>query len=237
MASAAQPNNRVTLAYRKPGAQRTKMTDGLAAMGVAPHSGWATVVVLGAAHANLHVLLRSRIELADRSAPESKQPFHAIEALDLDQAAQRLSHYRTLAEVMAFAAIQSIAADLSARGSYMTSVGVLESAGRKGSSLASILASHSLIHAADGDHFRNALAVAAERSGLTVCRVRARDLEAQAEAALRRPRALLRDAVNGLGRQVGPPWGADQKMAALLAWLLITQGSRATGSARMSAAS
>jgi hypothetical protein len=29
------------------------------------------------------------------------------------------------------------------------------------------------------------------------------------------------DTVNGLGRQVGPPWGADQKKAALLAWSLL----------------
>jgi hypothetical protein len=29
------------------------------------------------------------------------------------------------------------------------------------------------------------------------------------------------DTVNDLGRQVGPPWGADQKKAALLAWSLL----------------
>lgn len=68
----------------------------------------------------------------------------------------------------------------------MTAAGVLESAGRKGSSLAAILASHALIHAADGDHF-----------------------------------------VNGFARQVGPPWGADQKSAAFLAWLLLAPQAKA----------
>jgi hypothetical protein len=180
------------------------------------------VVVLGAAaHADPQVLLRSRIELIDGSAPESKQPFHAIESLDLEQAAQRLRQFKDLAEGLAYAAIQRLAADLRARGVRMTAAGVLDSAGRKVSSLASILASHALIHAADGDHFREALAVAAERSGLSVSRVRACDLEARAEGALHRPLAQLRAEVRGLGRQVGPPWGADQKMAALLAWLLL----------------
>jgi hypothetical protein len=53
----------------------------------------------------------------------------------------------------------------------------------------------------------------------------ARDLEAQAEVRLRRPLPALRNAISDLGRQVGPPWGADQKMAALLAWLLLEQGN------------
>jgi hypothetical protein len=202
-----------------------EMTDGIAAMGIAPHSGWAAVVVLGTSHANPRVLARSRIDMVDKSAPESKQPYHAVESLHLEQAAELVSRYRASAEDMAYAAVRALAAQLAARGARMTSVGVLDSAGRKGSSLASILASHSLIHAADGDHFRQALAGAAERSGLKVRRIRARDLEAEAEAGLQKPAALLRDAVTGLGRQVGPPWGSDQKMAALLAWLLLAQGS------------
>jgi hypothetical protein len=57
--------------------------------------------------------------------------------------------------------------------------------------------------------------------GLAVRRVRARDLPAQAEESLRRPSAVLREVVSALSRQVGPPWGADQKSAALLAWLLL----------------
>jgi len=196
---------------------------GVAVMGFAPHSGWAAVVVLGGSHTDARVLVRSRVEMADHRAPESKQPYHAVETLGVEEAARRLDGYMAVAEGMAYAAIQALAEDLSGRGYRVTSVGVLESSGRKGSSLASILASHALIHAADGDHFRKALAAAAERSGLAVSRVRARDLEAQAEARLCRPVPRLREAVNEFGRQVGPPWGADQKMAALLAWLLLDQ--------------
>jgi len=196
---------------------------GVAVMGFAPHSGWAAVVVLGGSHTDARVLVRSRVEMADHRAPESKQPYHAVETLGVEEAARRLDGYMAVAEGMAYAAIQALAEDLSGRGYRVTSVGVLESSGRKGSSLASILASHALIHTADGDHFRKALAAAAERSGLAVSRVRARDLEAQAEARLCRPAPRLREAVSEFGRQVGPPWGADQKMAALLAWLLLDQ--------------
>jgi hypothetical protein len=199
------------------------MTDGRAAMGIAPHSGWAAAVVLGTPDANPQVLLRSRIELVEPDVPESKQPYHAVEHLDLELAAECMRRYEAGAARMAHAAIRGMAAQLAARGVTMTTVGVLDAAGRKGGSLASILASHALIHAADGEHFRQALAAGAERSGLAVRRVRARDLPAQAEEGLRRPSAALRDVVSAFARQVGPPWGADQKLAALLAWLLLAQ--------------
>jgi hypothetical protein len=193
----------------------------VAVMGFAPHSGWAAVVVLGGPPTNPHVLSRSRVEMADPRAPESRQPYHAVETLGVEEAARRLDGYMAVAEAMAYAAVRALAKDLGGRGYRVTLVGVLESSGRKGSSLASILASHALIHTADGDHFRKALASGATRTGLTVTRVRAQDLEAQAEARLGRPVPRLREAVRELGRQVGPPWGADQKMAALLAWLLL----------------
>jgi hypothetical protein len=193
----------------------------VAVMGVAPHSGWAAVVVLGADLPTPTVLARSRIELIDEQCPQSKQPYHAVESLDVAQAARRLDRYRAQAERMAASALERIRRDLELRKYRLKSVGVLESAARKAGSLQSTLASHALIHAADGEHFRNAVAAAAERLGLTVRRVPAREVEAQAQAGLRLPLSRLQDAVVNLGRPLGSPWGADQKKAALLAWLLL----------------
>jgi hypothetical protein len=192
-------------------------------LGIAPHSGWAAVVALGNTPEGPKVLERSRVQLIDGHYPESKQPYHAIEALEIEEAARRLDRYRAQAQSMADAAFRQISQDLAGRGYELQSVGILESSGRKGGSLGSILASHSLIHTADGDHFRNALASAAEQIGLAVHRVPARDLETQAELRLHRPLTELRGHVIEIGRQVGAPWGADQKNAALLAWALLEQ--------------
>lgn len=197
------------------------VTSGAAVMAFAPHSGWAAVVVVGGSRADPRVIARSRVEMADHAAPESRQPYHAVEALAVEEAARRVAGYMVVAAGMAYAAIQTLGQDLAESGYRATSVGILDSSGRKGSSLASILASHALIHTADGDHFRQALAAAAERCGLAVSRVPARALEAQAEARLGHPAPRLRQVVKELGRQAGPPWGADQKMAALLAWSLL----------------
>lgn len=159
--------------------------------------------------------------MADPQDPASKQPYHAVEDLEVEEAARRLARYRAVAEDKAYAAIKTLAEELAGRGCRASSLGVLDSTGRRGLSLASILASHALIHAAEGDHFREALVCAAERQGLAVSRIKTRELEARAETRLRRPISELREDVKALGRQVGSPWGADQKMAVLLAWLLL----------------
>ena len=198
-----------------------------AAMGFASHSGWAAMVVLGKSAAGLQVLARSRVELIDGHDPESKQPYHAVEMVCVEEAMGRLDGYMAVAKSMAYQSIHAKREDLKVMGYRLKSAGILESAARKPSSLGSILASHAAIHAADGNHFRNALAAAAEQDGLTVYRIQSRALEGEAAAGLRRPVQKLRDAVAALSHQVGSPWGADQKQAALLAWLILAHHEQA----------
>jgi hypothetical protein len=197
-----------------------------AAIGFAPHSGWAAMVVLCGAPGGLRVLARSRVELVNDRAPESKQPYHEVESMSVEAAAKRLCEYMAAATSMARSAVDGQCKDLTGRGYRVRSIGILDSASRKQVPLSSILASHALIHAAEGDHFRNALAAAAEQSGLSVCRMPARNLEETAAALLRISVQSVRDAVKKLGIQVGAPWGADQKQAALLAWLLLGNSPR-----------
>ena len=175
----------------------------------------------GASPTDLRVLTRARIALIDERDRDSKQPYHAVEFSCVEEAAGRLQGYLEVATTLADAAIGAQCAALEMGGYAVKSAGILDSAGRKAGSLASILASHALIHGAEGDHFRNALCTAADARGLRVCRVQARALEDHAVSQLHLPLKRMLDAVNALGRQVGPPWGADQKRAALLAWSLL----------------
>jgi hypothetical protein len=196
-----------------------------AAIGFSPHSGWAAMIVLNNSAAGLRVLGRARVELMDAHDPESKQPYHAVEFLCVEEATGRLDGYMAVARNLAQSAIQAQAQDLKQRGFQLKSIGIVDSASRKQSALSSILASHALIHAADGDHFRNALSAAAELLGIRVCRVQARALQDRAMNCLLLPKTRVLDTVNELGRQVGPPWGADQMQAALLAWILLKNRS------------
>jgi hypothetical protein len=192
-----------------------------AAIGFSPHSGWAAMVVLGGTAAAPTLLARSRVILIDEQDPKSKQPYHAVESMNIEAAAARLDEYMAVSARLALASIQSESEKLKGLGHRLGAVGILDSSGRKHVGLSSILASHALIHGADGDHFRNALSSAAEQLGLRVCRVPARSVEPHAAEHLKQPIDRLLATVNQLGRGAGPPWGADQKKAALLTWTLL----------------
>ncbi len=190
-------------------------------LGFAPHSGWAAVVVVGGDAERPEVLARARVEMADPRLDGSKQPYHAVEELPLPEAERRLARMSESAGAMAYEAIRALVKDINGRGSAAGAAGILDSSGRKAESLAAILGSHALIHTADGDHFREALAHACRRCGLAVTRVRQRDLAGRAARTLGRSTAKIAATVQALGKPLGAPWGADQKSAALLAWLLL----------------
>jgi hypothetical protein len=177
--------------------------------------------VLGGTAAAPELLARQRVQLIDAHDPESKQPYHTVEFLCVEEATGRLDGYMAVATRLAQDFIRVQSEQLQERGIALRSVGILDSSSRKQVSLPSILASHALIHAADGDHFRNALFVAADRCRLQVGRIPAKGLEAHAEKCLRLPVNRIFASVNKLGQGKGPPWGADQKKAALLAWTLL----------------
>jgi hypothetical protein len=134
------------------------------------------------------------------------------------QARARVAAHAVLAERLAHAALSAFLATLEPKS---VRIGILDSAGSKIGPLEQVLASHALIHAAAGAHFRAALERAAARLGLVASRIRARELDARAAATVGRPIESLRDDLKRIGHELGPPWTADQKAAALLAWVLL----------------
>jgi hypothetical protein len=172
------------------------------------------------------VALRERIEMADPERPESRQPYHAAEGLALHHAERLLAGFADTARRMAREALGRVGRDLRRAGCSPCAAGILQASGRLPAVLDAILASHAFIHTADGEHFRRALAHACERNGCPVTRIPAREALGRAAAALGTPPAELEGRVLALGRQLGPPWAADQKSAALAAWLLLARAIR-----------
>jgi hypothetical protein len=180
------------------------------------HSGWAALVAVGGAAGSPQVLDRRRIEMAD--GPEAKQPYHAAEELPLAKAAALLERFARKAQERASAGLGAALEDLRAKGYDVVGAIVLAASGRPLPPLESVLASHALIHTADGEHFRDALAWASDRHRVPVTRIREKELLARAEAALRRPAKDLQASVLAWGKALGPPWTQDQKLSALGAW-------------------
>lgn len=193
-------------------------------LGFAPHSGWAAAVMLGGAIAAPRVLARERIALTEEGLAGSKQPYHALEGLPLPEAHRRLERFEASATRLAVGALQALLQRAEGAGLRLRAGGILDASGRSSASLEAILDSHALIHTADGNHFRAALARGCEAQGLAVVRVLRGELPARAAVVLDRTPEQLAQAVAGLGAGLGAPWGADQKSAALIAWLLLASG-------------
>jgi hypothetical protein len=198
-----------------------------AALGLRTHSGWAALVAVAGDRNSPEVVLRERIEMADDA--KARQPYHAAEGLELPEAERVVRRYARSAAGMARRGLGRGLRELRRRGYEARAVGILQAAGRLPSRLADVLASHAFIHTADGEHFRNALADAVADAGLAVTRVPERELLERAVSALRRSPDELTARAAALGKPLGPPWTADQKLATLLAWMLLAEstGSRA----------
>jgi hypothetical protein len=188
-----------------------------AALGLRAHSGWAALVAVGGGPASPEVLDRRRIEMADD--PEAKQPYHAAEELPLAKARALIERLARQAEERAAAGLGAVLAELRADGYDVVGAIVLTASGQPLPPLESILASHALIHTADGEHFRDALAFAGQRHRVPVVRIREKDLAAQAAKTLGRSALALQAAVAAWGKPLGPPWTQDQKLSALGGWL------------------
>ena len=110
---------------------------------------------------------------------------------------------------------------LEAGGHAIAGCAVLMGAPMPAWSVDEILAVHFRMHKAEGVLFRGALARAAEACGLTFFGIPEKQLAEQAERALGIPAGEARKTIASLGRSVGPPWGKDQKDAALAAMIAL----------------
>ena len=189
-----------------------------AAVGLRSHSGWAMLVAIAGPLAEPAVVLRRRIELCRRTP---RQPFHAAEGRPFAAAESLIRRSIDEAAVLADRALREAVGELQAAGREPVASGLLVAAGRPLPDLRAVLASHALIHAAEGELFRDALRQASRQCGLRAVEVRERDLEERATRAVGFSAAELRERLAKWGKALGPPWTQDEKGAALVAWLAL----------------
>jgi hypothetical protein len=200
-----------------------------AAMGLRVHSGWAALVVVGGSLRSPTVVDRRRIVIADPAIRGSKQPFHAAEKLELKEAAAHIARCKASTRKLAQVAIGSALRDVHAKEQEVIGCGLLLSSGRPVGTLKEALASHPMLHTAEGQFFRDALREASEHFGLAVTGVREKELFARAAETLYGSESELRRHVAEMGKKIGPPWGQDEKMAALVGWMALEEGVRGEG--------
>ena len=192
-----------------------------AAIGFRVHSGWAAAVAVCLEKGGPVVLSRQRVHLVETFTYEFRQPYHTAEKMLAGQGREFIARMQAEARRLAYGAVRELASRTQEQGVKLTRCGLLLASGRPLPALEKILASHALIHTADGGLFREAILHASTRCGLSEFTIKEKELVDRAENILRLKSAVLKRRVTELGAPFGPPWSQDEKFATLAAWLAL----------------
>jgi hypothetical protein len=158
------------------------------AIGISVHTGWAACVVVDGSPAKPEIVASEVVHVLDDS---ERFCFHMAAEMKLAQAEKWIARLRKKAVGNARRALAPLLAQ------RVRACAIVAKPGDAGE-LAKVLASHPRLHTAEGCFYRDAFRDA--------CSV---------PVHLVPPDSLD---VSGIGKLAAPPWGKDQKLAALAAW-------------------
>jgi hypothetical protein len=180
------------------------------ALGFRIKSGWATTVLLVGPAKAPRVVDRRVTLLADPDDPETRQPYHAGLDTHASRAAKAVKRLVTAVERYAHRSVARLITEYRAAGHRVRGVGIVV-----GSVIdpARIPNEHIRAHAEEGRLFRTVV-----EQAIRACRLRARVM---VEKELYVSAARFRRRVAALGEHVDGPWRAEEKAAALAAWMVL----------------
>jgi hypothetical protein len=188
-----------------------------AAVGCRAHTGWAGLVVIADGPARRDVALRARIELADPTGRVRPNVYQRSRALAATDASARVATAERIAAEQAAAELERTVREAREGGASVRSCAVVVGSLAAETPLESILASHALCHAAEGRLYQQALLDGAEACGLDAVAVPRASIWDEACWTLGLSAEELRQWLAETGRENGPPWAEDQKLAAVAA--------------------
>ena len=191
------------------------------ALGFRAHSGWAVGVALGGPPRSPEVIDRRRIALIEAGSPGGVQPYHVARTMDLLKAEEFINSVIAAIDRSALAAVRAFADAIGGHNQKIACCGIVLASGRALPSLEATLRSHAMVHTAEGELYRAAIARAAKNLGWRCIRVPERDLYKLAAQQLRIPEPKLKTRTIEMGQALGSPWSADEKCATLVAWLAL----------------
>ena len=184
------------------------------ALGLKVHTGRAAVVALAGPAKAPFIVGKTRVDVAVTF--EEGAVFHACQELPIEQARDRIERSR---RTFTKRAEEGLAAFIGELGLDVLAAGMGVKAARPLPPLESVLRSHPLVHAAEIDLYRAVYADACAAIGPRPTTYSTESLTKTIAATLHWPGARVTGLLATLGKACGPPWAAEQKEAALAAWL------------------
>jgi hypothetical protein len=190
------------------------------------HTGWAALVAIAGGPREINVMLRRRVELLPSHGAIPRFVYHQAAEIGGSQAAELVLSAKKGAQRTAKDALDAVLDDLTLQDVVSQAAGVPAGSTAVPDDLAAILASHPLIHAAEGSLFQHAVATACGDCGIKVIPTHERDVWSKAAVAWDLNVEALREQIDGLRQTIGPPWGADQKVATAAALMALRAGCK-----------
>ena len=193
------------------------------AIGCRDHSGWAILVAVGGEPASTsRSSCAERVVLVDDRLP--RMAYHAALDVEIERAGRPSSPKSN--ERPRDGAVTSLdGCERSCTTTATRSSGIAIAAGTAAvpDDLAKILASHTLVHAAEGELYREALVAAAEDSRPAGHAVRQQAGHQRSRTTLRVDADTLAQRLGDLRKPLGPPWQKDHREATAAALLVLHQ--------------
>jgi len=191
------------------------MTAGRGTLGFRVKSGSAVSILIDGSVRSPHLCETQVIDLSDPRNPETRQPYHAAMGV-LETNASKLE--RRMQSIRR--ATEKSIVDLLKR--YTDNGYAIRRAALVVGSVIdpdSIANPHIRAHALEGRLFRTTLEAALQSRGIQCAIFIEHDTYPTASNLLRQSRTQIQRTLAHLGRSVNGPWRADEKLAALAAWM------------------
>ena len=161
---------------------------------------------------------RWNLELYDRNVPETGQPHHEVMELPWPDAQVAVRRYEQLIEDFTTERLGALLEDLRTRDILVRSIGVVGSPDRRLEKLGN---QHIRAHAAEGILFRRAVETAAKRCKVRCQQFSDRGFQERATQELQCTSQTIKTVMGEIGRAAGRPWRADERAAAMAAWIVL----------------
>ena len=188
-----------------------------AALGFRVKSGWAAAVLLMGPARSPQLCDVQRIYLSDPRLPETQQPFHAAMG-KLETDTTKINRRVRIVRSIAQQSIATLLADSGRKGYAITRAALVVGSQIDPESIAN---PHIRAHAFEGQLFPSVLGETLKAFGIRTEILIERNAYAQAAAKLKESDGNLRREIQHFGRAAQGPWRAEQKLAALAAWLAL----------------
>jgi hypothetical protein len=191
------------------------MTAGRATLGFRVKSGSAVSILIDGSVRSPHLCESRVINLSDPRNPEMRQPYHAAMGM-LETNATKLKRRMQSVRQATEKSIVDLLKRCTDNGYAIRRAALVVGSVIDPDSIAN---PHIRAHALEGRLFRATLEAALQSRGIQCAIFIERDTYPTASNLLRQSRTQMQQTLAGLRRSVNGPWRADQKLAALAAWM------------------